>query len=300
MKNNYDLINDFLDYIENKNFSNHTIRSYKNDLYQFSEFILSYDPGISFKEIDKTAIQYFIQKLSKNSVGDKTLLRKVSTIKSFYKFLTQNNVIPFNISQFIKSPQISKKLPHYLSKDEIIKLMNQPELNTASGVRDRSILEIFYSTGIRISELVEIKIKNINVEKRIMKIKGKGNKERIVILGNNAIESLNNYLDIMKDGNNFLYPSINMRNNTHISINYVYKMVKKYLSYISKDEKLSPHSLRHSFATHLLNSGADLMSVKELLGHEDLSSTQIYTHISIDKMKKIYKLSHPHAKKNSK
>ena len=104
----------------------------------------------------------------------------------------------------------------------------------------------------------------------------------------------------MKDGNNFLYPSINMRNNTHISINYVYKMVKKYLSYISKDEKLSPHSLRHSFATHLLNSGADLMSVKELLGHEDLSSTQIYTHISIDKMKKIYKLSHPHAKKNSK
>jgi len=295
---NKSLTEEFLLYISQKNYSYHTIRSYKNDIKQFCDFLYSYDNKILLTNIDKTAIQSYIQKLSKKHLSDKTLLRKVATIKSLYKFLTLNEYTPFNITELIPSPKTSKVLPHYLSESEVDKLMSLPDLSTLSGIRDKSILEIFYSTGIRISELVSIKIKNINLNKKLIKIIGKGNKERIVIIGKNALLALSQYLDKSNNRNIFLYPSINMKKNTHISINYIYKLVKKYLVKVSADEKLSPHSLRHSFATHLLNSGADLMSVKELLGHEDLSSTQIYTHVSVDKMKKIYKLSHPHAKKD--
>ena len=157
-------------------------------------------------------------------------------------------------------------------------------------------MEVFYSTGLRISELAEIKICNLNLNRNILKVLGKGNKERIVILGKIASESLKNYLRVSKNSDNiYLYPSSN-KLGLHISVSYVYKMVKKYLVDVTKNEKMSPHSLRHSFATHLLDNGADLMSVKELLGHEDLSSTQVYTHVSIEKMKKIYKKSHPHGK----
>ena len=171
-----------------------------------------------------------------------------------------------------------------------------PDLSTYSGIKNQSILEIFYSTGIRISELVSIKTRDVNIQKNIIKVFGKGKRERIVILGKNACDAIKNYLRVNKNSNNIhLYPSIN-NGNSHISMSFVYKMVKNYLMQVSNDEKLSPHSLRHSFATHLLDNGADLMSVKDLLGHQDLSSTQIYTHVSIEKIKKIYKQSHPHGK----
>ena len=145
--------------------------------------------------------------------------------------------------------------------------------------------------------MVSIEKHNVNFKKGIIKISGKGNKQRIVILGNEALKSLKNYLNYDRHSNSqYIYPSLINKKN-HLSVNYVYKMVKKYLSRVSKNEKLSPHSLRHSFATHLLNEGADLMSVKDLLGHEDLSSTQVYTHVTLEKIKKIYKLSHPYGKK---
>jgi len=294
---NIKLVDDFLNYLfKNRHFSKHTIRSYKNDLIQFNDFLCNYDMTLDFKKIDKTAIQFFIQDCSKKNVSDKTLLRKVSTIKSFYKYLTHFKIIEFNISSLIPSPKTSKKIPHYLTQVQVKNLMSLPDLSTHIGLIERSILEIFYSTGMRISELVSIKTRNINFQKQIISILGKGNKERNVILGKNATEALKNYLRVNKNSNNiYLYPSIN-NSGSHISISYVYKMVKNYLMKISNDEKLSPHSLRHSFATHLLNNGADLMSVKDLLGHKDLSSTQIYTHVSIEKMKKIYKQSHPHGK----
>ena len=292
------LINDFISYLlKEKKFSQNTVRAYNNDLLQFLEFINSYDSNVSLLKIDRTAIQFFIQKLSKQLVSDKTLLRKVSTIKSFYNYLVYNGKIDNNIAKMISSPKISKKLPHYLTKNEIKNLMRLTDLSTNKGIRDKSILEIFYSTGMRISELVNIRKRNINLDKKIIKVLGKGNKERTVILGDSAVISIKNYLSKnSRSMNKFLYPSINSKNNNHISINYVYKIVKNYLCLVSKNEKLSPHSLRHSFATHLLDNGADLMSVKELLGHEDLSSTQVYTHLSIEKIKKVYKLSHPHAK----
>ena len=298
MKNNQYFIDDFLKFIDKeRKFSTHTIRAYLNDLDQFQRFVKTYNQKILFTEVDKTVVQCHIQKLSKSSVAEKTLLRKIACLKSFYKFLVNFDFMDNNIMDLIQSPKTSKKIPHYLSKKQIEKLMKIPNLETFKGVRDRSILEVFYSTGIRISELVKIQIEDIDLNKKTIKIYGKGNKERIVILGDFAVKSLERYMKHESNiENNFLYPSINMKKNTHISINYIYRIVKKYLSYVSNDEMLSPHSLRHSFATHLLDNGADLMSVKELLGHEDLSSTQVYTHVSVEKMKKIYKLSHPHGK----
>ena len=294
---NHQLIDRFLEYIQNnRKFSLHTVRSYKSDLEQFNEFLSKYDNNMDFKKIDRTAIQFYIQNCSKKNVSDKTLLRKVASIKSFFKYLTQMDIINYNISSLVISPKISKKIPHYLSKEQVKTLMLLPDLSTNIGIFERSILEIFYSTGIRISELVAIKIQDINMSKHIIKIFGKGNRERIVILGEDARISIKNYLRVSENSNNiYLYPSINNKK-SHISMSYVYKMVKSYLMKVSNDERLSPHSLRHSFATHLLDNGADLMSVKDLLGHQDLSSTQIYTHISIEKIKEIYKKSHPHGK----
>jgi len=293
------LITEFLEYLlHNRKFSNHTIRSYKNDLSQFNIFLKSYDDSLTdFSKIDKTAIQFYIQKCSKEGASDKTLLRKVSSIKSFYRYLTQFNIVDYNIATLISSPKVSKRIPHYLSKKQIEKLMKLPDLSTFQGIMNNSILEIFYSTGIRISELIRIKIKDINLNKQIIKVMGKGKRERIVILGENACDAIKNYLRVNKNSNNiYLYPSIN-NDSSHVSMSYIYKMVKSYLIKVSNDEKLSPHSLRHSFATHLLDNGADLMSVKDLLGHKDLSSTQVYTHVTIEKMKEIYKQAHPHGNK---
>ena len=178
--------------------------------------------------------------------------------------------------------------------------MRQPDLDTFEGIRDKSILEIFYSTGVRISELININIHDIDLEKKLIKVIGKGKKERYVIIGKEALNSLNDYLKIRgkisDENNSFLYTSIIKSRLSHISEKKVYNIVKGYLMMISKNEKLSPHSLRHSFATHLLDNGADLMAVKDLLGHKDLSSTQVYTHVSIKKMKKAYQNAHPHAK----
>ena len=290
-------INEFILYIEKeRKFSKNTIRSYRKDLIQFDEFLCKYDPSLNFLNIDKTAIQFYIQNCSKKRIADKTLLRKVSTIKSFFRYLTQENLIDHNISNLIPSPKIAKKIPHYLSKNKIKELMSLPDLSTKEGLMHKSILELFYSTGLRISEMAKIKKRNLDLDKNILKVFGKGNKERIVIIGKIASESLKNYLRVSKNSDNiYLYPSSN-KMNSHVSVSYIYKMVKKYLTKITNDEKMSPHSLRHSFATHLLDNGADIMSVKELLGHEDLSSTQVYTHVSIDKIKKIYKQSHPHGK----
>ena len=298
---NDNLIKEFISFIKNeRSFSKHTIRSYDFDLVEFSNFLNAYDKNLNFTDIDRSAIQFFIQKLSKKGLSDKTLQRKVSSIKSFYRFLIENSHVKINVSDLIPIPKSSKLLPNVLSKEEASDLMRQPDLDTFEGIRDKSILEIFYSTGVRISELININIHDIDLEKKLIKVIGKGKKERYVIIGKEALNSLNDYLKIRgkisDENNSFLYTSIIKSRLSHISEKKVYNIVKGYLMMISKNEKLSPHSLRHSFATHLLDNGADLMAVKDLLGHKDLSSTQVYTHVSIKKMKKAYQNAHPHAK----
>ena len=297
MNTNDIYIKSFLDYITNeRNYSYHTIRSYKNDLKNFSEFLDKYDCKLNIVNIDRSAIQFYIQSISKKKITGKTLQRKVSTIKSLYRFLSDREIIDYNISELIELPKADKKLPNLLSQKEIDKLMQLPDLNTVVGLRDKSILEILYSTGLRISELISIKLDDINIDNKVIKVFGKGSKERYVLLGKEALNSLSDYLnniDTKSENSIFLYPAVNGNIDKHISQRTMFNIIKKYLIMISNNEKLSPHSLRHSFATHLLDNGADLLAVKDLLGHEDLSSTQIYTHVNIGKLKNIYSKAHP-------
>ena len=302
MSNNK-LINDFMLFIDKeRKFSKHTIRSYKYDLNEFSIFLKKYDNKLTFFDIERSVIQFYIKKLLIKKNSDKTLQRKVSSIKSFYRYLSEFSKIECNVADLISIPKSSKYLPNILSKQEVLKLMSFPDLNSNKGLRDKSILELFYSTGMRIAELTNLKIEAIDINKRLIKILGKGNKERFVIIGKEALKALNDYINIRykfsgdNNLNPFLYPNIRRGASLHLSEKTIYNIVKKYLKMVSNNEELSPHSLRHSFATHLLENGADLMSVKDLLGHKDLSSTQIYTHVNIDEMKKIYKTAHPHAK----
>ncbi len=289
-----------------RGYSQHTVRSYKRDLWEFSEFLSRYDENIGLKEADKPSIQFFLQKLTEGGLSARTIARKLATLKSFYKFLLADEKITNNPAASVKTPKVPQSIPGFLQKKEIQALMELPELSTSKGIRDRLILELFYSTGMRISELVKIKMKDVQLENRIIRILGKGNKERLVILGEKASDAMRMYLSNQRKNKDFkeiifLFPRLRKSRKTtsegHIHQKTVYNIVKGYLCKVSGDEKLSPHSLRHTFATHMLDSGADLMSVKDLLGHKSLSSTQVYTHVQIEKLIKVYKKSHPHAKK---
>ena len=293
----------FLEYIsKERNFSKHTVRNYKIDLYAFIEYLNCLDSSLSIIDIDRSFIQDFIKNISLSGKSDKTIQRKVASVKSLYRYLSYINKVRSNITELIASPKAAKKLPHLLTLKEIDLLMKQPDLSTYKGLMDKSILEVFYSTGVRISEIISIKIKDLMLDRKMIKILGKGSKERYVILGKEALNSIDDYLRIRhkilnsSKENLYLYPSLIKKSNKHISYKSMYNIVKKYLRKISSNEKLSPHSLRHSFATHLLESGADIMSVKDLLGHKDLSSTQIYTNLNIKKIKAIYNIAHPDAK----
>ena len=289
-------IDEFLNYLKDiRRYSNHTIRNYRIDLLQFIQYLYKSDPELLILEVEKDSIKEFLFSLHAKKFSDKSIARKVATLKSIFNYMSKNNIIDKNILQSIKTPKVSKKLPHLLSENEVNKLFSI-ELSDDRILMEVCILELFYATGIRISELAKVKINNIDFNERMMKVTGKGNKERIVILNKNSIELLRKYMNIFcKENQIYLFAPLINKNKLsgHISEKAIYNIAKKHLKRISNDEKLSPHSLRHSFATHLLQSGADLMSVKELLGHESLSSTQGYTHVQLKKMKKDYKKSHP-------
>ncbi len=303
LNKNLKIVETFLQYLKvEKQYSPDTIRAYKVDLEQFFE---SVDSKLKLNQISINNIQQFIQELSRNKMSERTLSRKLASIKSLFKYLVRQEEVPVNIAKLVKSPKIPKRLPNYLSSTEIASLLDYPYGESFKDSRDRLILELFYATGLRISELIKIKCAHIQLESGTIKVLGKGNKERVVIFGATASEILRTYL--MQRGelkqyelSPYLFPqikkSIDGSMKSHIHVRTVFNIVKKYIRQISSDEKLSPHSLRHSFATHLLNNGADLMAVKDLLGHASLSSTQIYTHVQVKKLKEVYNQAHPHAK----
>ena len=298
------VISKYLSYIINiRRFSSHTIRSYAYDLNEYYLFCKDYDPNKDLIALDHTAIKSYLQNLSRKGLNSRTLARRLASIKSLYKFMLLKNIIKVNCSKGVKTPKINRNLPHYLSLKEAKDIINLPNGNDKKGIMERLILELFYSTGIRISELISIKINSLRVEEGIINILGKGNKERLVMMGNDTVNTLRKHLHIQQsiDSENTIYLFPALRKNKHghirhISTKTVFNIVKKYLKVISNNEKLSPHSLRHTFATHMLDNGADLMAIKEFLGHQSLSSTQIYTHLQPEKLKKVYNQSHPHAK----
>ena len=287
----------FIKYLKfEKRLSDHTILSYDNDLKQFESFFKTYSTNKEIKTTDKRAIRSWIVELSLKKLSPKSINRKIATLKSFFKFLIKREVIEINPTTNITSLKTDQKIPNFLKEKDVNFLFDNLILEkNFNGERDMMILELLYGTGIRISELINLKTRNINLQKKEMKIMGKRKKERIIPLHQQIISQIKKYLDKkneIKSTHEFLlctnkgkklYPML------------IYRIVKKHLSSLINSKKYNPHLLRHTFATHILNKGGDLNSIKDLLGHESLAATQIYTHNSIEKLKETFKASHPRA-----
>lgn len=288
---------EFLKYIDlEKNYSNYTLINYKDDLSFYLDFLNK--ENIDVLDSDYKVIRNYLSYMYNKKYSSKTISRHISSLRSFYKYMIKENYIVKNPMTLISNPKQESKLPHFLYYNELETILNIPDKSTPLGQRDSVILELLYSTGIRVSELVNIKLKDINLSTRKIRILGKGNKERIVLYG----EYLKNLLDIyLNDGreelvkNNQEYLVLN-KNGSGLTTRGVRVIIDNILKKGEIDFHISPHVLRHTFATHMLDSGADLKSVQELLGHENLSTTQIYTHVSNERLRKVYLSTHPRAK----
>lgn len=290
-------INDFIQYIDiEKNYSNYTIINYKDDLLDYYNFLSK--EGIDILDSDYRVIRSYLSYMYDKNYGTKTISRHISSLRSFYKFMMRENIIKSNPMLLISNPKQEKKLPHFLYYNELETILNIPDKSTPLGQRDSVILELLYSTGIRVSELISIRIGDIDLVSKRIRIMGKGSKERIVLYG----EYLKGLLDLyLNDGrceivrNNCDYLILN-KNGSKITTRGVRVILDNILKKGEVDFHISPHVLRHTFATHMLDSGADLKSVQELLGHENLSTTQIYTHVSNERLRNVYLKTHPRAK----
>lgn len=295
------VVRNFLEYLETeKNYSPHTIDSYETDLLYVIKFLKN--EGIeSFRKINKESLRACIASLLNDRYSQQSVARKIASMRSFFKYLRRKNIIEGNPSLGLITPKLKKRLPAFLNEKSVNRLLSLPDTSTQYGKKDLAILELFYSTGIRLSELIGLNNGDLNENEGLIKVKGKGRKERILPVGKKALIAIKEYLNTRKDlsgrTQNLIrdYPLFTIGNGRRLYPQAVGRMVRKYIEYISEIEKKSPHVLRHTFATHLLNRGADVRAVKELLGHESLSTTQIYTHVSSAKMKKVYEDAHPKA-----
>jgi integrase/recombinase XerC len=291
----------FLEYLETeRNYSANTILSYETDLMSMVNFLNS--EGIkSFKDVHKESLRAFIGFLVDSGFSQRSVARKIASMRSFFKYIRRQKIIEGNPALVLITPKVNKRLPSFLNERAVQQLLSLPDTATQYGKRDKAILELFYSTGIRLSELINLNINDIKSSEGIVKVKGKGRKERIVPVGRKALSAINDYLAARKDGASISHrvseghPLFVIEPNRRMYPQAVGRMVRKFIMAISEIEKKSPHVLRHTFATHMLNRGADLRAVKELLGHESLSTTQVYTHVSSAQMKKVYEGAHPKA-----
>lgn len=286
-------IDKFLLYLEvEKNFSRHTVINYSLDLKDFKLFLKE----ANLESVDHLTLRRFLAYLKEKNLSKSSIARKLATLRSFFKFLCKEGYLKTNPISGLSTPKIEKRLPIFLGIDEVNKLIESPD-NDLNGLRDRAILETLYSTGIRVSELVGLSLVDIDFIGGIIKVYGKGKKERLVPIGDKALRAIRNYLDTRRLISKIKEekPLFLNKGGSRLSDRSVRRIIDKYIHKISYKEKISPHTLRHTFATHLLNRGADLRSVQELLGHANLATTQIYTHVTTDRMKSIYDKTHPRA-----
>ena len=284
-------INSFLNYLKvEKNYSDNTIQGYHKDLLDYKEYL----NGKNIKDTDYKFIRNYLSYMFLKKYEKKTISRHISTLRSFYKYLVNENIISKNPMLLISNPKLDKKLPNFLYYDELEILLNIPDKETILGLRDALILEMLYSTGIRVSELINIKLKDINFSDKKILILGKGSKERYVLYGNTLKQILDLYLKNSRPklNKNSEYLILN-KNGNKITDRGVRLIISNILKKGELDYHVSPHTLRHTFATHLLDNGADLKAVQELLGHADLGSTQVYTHISNERLRNVYLKNHP-------
>jgi integrase/recombinase XerD len=275
-----------------------TLDSYRRDLAKFVTFLRR--QGIfALEQVDRQRIMAFMDDLHKKGRAAATISRNLAAIRSFYGFLSQENMVSQNPSTELNSPKIPKRLPNILSATQVSKLLEQPKGNTAGGLRDKAMLELLYATGIRVSELVDLNLTDVNLDMGFLRCIGKGSKERIIPMGQVAVASIRSYL---QKGRGKLVGDIQ---ETAVFVNVhghrltrqgLWKILKKYVRQAGIEGDITPHTLRHSFATHLLENGADLRAVQEMLGHSDISTTQIYTQVTATHLRDVYLQSHPRAK----
>jgi len=300
----FDLIESFCSYLSaERNLSHNTVKNYRTDLSQFFEFIIRNDtsPCKSMNEIDHLTIREYLSYLQVQGFEKRTIARKVSCLRSFFRFLYRMGVISHNPMQKVRSPKLGKKLPSFLYCNTVEYLLNTPG-DDLLGIRDRAILEVLYASGMRVGELEALNVTDIDFDASQALVRGKGNKERIVPLGYHSIAALTNYFRNVRqifvrratteDAKRAVFLS---QKGTRLSSRGIRYIVEKYVNLTSIKTGVSPHSLRHSFATHLLERGADLRTVQELLGHANLSTTQIYTHVDRKRLKETYDRYHPRA-----
>ncbi len=275
-----------------KNASPHTITNYISDLEDFTS-------GISDKkieDIDYLALRKYLAGLKLRNLSKRTTARKLSTIRTFFKFLYRDGYIKTNPATSVATPKLDKKLPIFLDEKKVVKFITSPPDKDISGLRDRAILETLYSAGIRVSELVNLNLSDIDFISGILKVLGKGRIERLTPIGDKALSAIRRYIGERFEHNREKQSAVFLNKfGRRITDRSIRRIVDKYIKVAAIRQKISPHSLRHSFATHLLNSGADLRSVQELLGHKNLSTTQIYTHVSQERLKAVYDKAHPRA-----
>jgi integrase/recombinase XerC len=286
----------FSDYIKfEKRFSQHTVIAYTKDLEDFFSYLHTEYGQIALSEISHSFIRSWLVSMKENKMTSRSLNRKISTLKSFFKYLLKTGVISITPMSKIISPKNDKKLPHFVREDDIKRLFTLEFPDDWAGRTSRMILLLFYYTGMRVSELVNLKETALNASGGNIKLLGKGNKERIIPLDKSFILSLEEYTAAKNAG--FGKPEWLLTDDKgkQLSARRVYDIVKKNLTAVTSIEKRSPHILRHSFATHLTNNGAELNAVKELLGHASLAATQVYTHNTIEKLKNVHKNFHPKA-----
>ncbi|MDG2200673.1 MAG: tyrosine recombinase XerC [Phycisphaerales bacterium] len=326
------IVSGFLEYLlDERHFSPYTARCYGVDLRQYVEYLVdehsmpldievetmawSRTRGATQADVvatvgpptltaimieaDVTRIRGFLTHLSESNYSAATMARKIATLRSFHKWLEQRGTISSNPMLLIRTPKQAKRLPKAISVENVERLLSAPDTSTTLGSRDRAMLETLYSTGIRVSELVGIDLGDIDEAGQALVVRGKGRKERIVPLGSHAMTAITHYLAMRRNNNDESLdsstPMFINKQNTRISTRSVRRKVSKYLEIVGLDPEISPHTLRHSFATHLLDNGADLRAVQELLGHQSLSTTQVYTHLTTQRMRDAYDQAHPRA-----
>jgi len=330
------LIDEFLNYLRfERHFSPHTAKCYAADLHQFCEFLSEhggggshsepadngYQPGtgdgpgaalavatpprttfvseVSLTSVETEDIQRFLAFLNERSYSKSTTARKLATLRSFYKFCLRRSHVQVNPLATIRTPKQDKRLPKFLEEEDIRKLLETPDTNTVLGCRDRAMLETMYSTGIRVSELVDLNVADVDFVGEALHVRGKGKKQRITPISPTALAWIKRYMELRRQdprAASFNQEAVFVnKHGQRLSTRSVRRKLDKYLALAGLDPTISPHTLRHSFATHMLSRGADLRSVQELLGHQFLSTTQIYTHVTVNRMKQAYDAAHPRA-----
>lgn len=278
-------VNNYLNYLQKElNFSDNTIIGYKRDLYNFITYVNK--NNIDYLSIDRTGVMNYLKYLDKCNLKNATIARKISTLRSFYNYLLLNNLIKYNIFKNIRNPKIERKLPNYLNYNDMETLLDSIDTTTTEGLKKRLLMETLYATGCRVSEVCNILVSNIDKTNKNIRIMGKGSKERIVYYGDYVAMYLDKYLhDNVNGGSIYLF--VNKKGEKY-TIQEVEGIVKEIVDSISLSTHVTPHTIRHTFATHLLNNGADIKSVQALLGHASLNTTGIYTHVSTDRLKDVY------------